>query len=137
MSEPRDIAIHDNDADVSYHFWTNGAALGYEIHFPDNRIEFIYLNPSDGSDDGTPTVFVYQGTEADPGADTALCYFDVSDKSWNPADAMEYLIEELSEDARKADIMAQYFQRHDDGATAKKYRARAAALYAVIAGSKT
>jgi hypothetical protein len=74
-----DIAVHDNDADVSYHFWTNGTAVGYEVHFPDGRIEFFYLNPSDGSDDGVPTVFVYQGTEADPGADTPLHHYIVDD----------------------------------------------------------
>jgi hypothetical protein len=74
-----DIGVYDMDAGVSYQFWTNGTAVGYEIHFPDNRIEFIYFNPSDGSDDGVPTVFVYQGTEADPNADTPLCHFVVAD----------------------------------------------------------
>jgi hypothetical protein len=73
-----DIGVYDVDADVSYHFWTNGTAVGYEIHFPGNRIEFFYLNPSDGSDDGVPTVFAYRGTEADPAADMPLCHFVVT-----------------------------------------------------------
>lgn len=42
--------------------------------------EYIYLNPSDGSDDGVPTVFVYQGGDGDPQTDTPLVYIVAFDE---------------------------------------------------------
>lgn len=126
-----DIAVHDSDAEVSYHFWTNGASLGYEIHFPDNRIEFIYLNPSTGSDDGVPTVFAYQGTKGELGADSPICYFDVSDSSpsssptrphdWHKTlDWIERMVTKMSRDDRNDAIEAlrsrfdELYDRHAD-----------------------
>lgn len=36
--------------------------------------EFIYLNPSGGSDDLIPTVFLYQGPNGDPSQDAAIVH---------------------------------------------------------------
>ena len=62
---------------VSFHPWTNGDAIGYECHHPDGRVEFLYFNISSDSDDGVSNVFVYQGTEGDPAADTPYVHFDL------------------------------------------------------------
>lgn len=72
-----DFTVTDPDSGVTYTPWTNGAAVGYRMTSPDGRTEYFYLNPSGGSDDSVPTVFVYQGTEGDPAQDAALHHYDV------------------------------------------------------------
>lgn len=72
-----DFEARDETSGVTYHPWTDGWAIGYEVHYPDNRIEFFYLNPSGASDDGVPTVFVYCGPEGDPNADTPQHHYDL------------------------------------------------------------
>lgn len=68
-AEPDDT-ITDADAHVTYTPHTDPAsgALGFKVEGP-RGTEYIMLNPSRGSDDGVPTVFVYQGPTGDPAED--------------------------------------------------------------------
>lgn len=69
-----------NDGPVSYHPWTNGYAIGFEVHRSDGRIEFIYLNPSQSDgDEAEANVFLYTGTEGDPAADEAHHHYLVDE----------------------------------------------------------
>ena len=55
--------------------WSDGRAIGFRCEHPDGRVEYVYLNPSSDSDDGTSNVFVYQGTEGDPVQDPAYTHY--------------------------------------------------------------
>lgn len=75
-----DFEVTDTDTGVTYHPWTNGWAIGYEVHHPGGPTEFIYLNPSSdggGDPEHTSNVFVYRGTEADPAADAPQHFYDL------------------------------------------------------------
>jgi hypothetical protein len=64
--------VFDADAQVRYVPVVSAYGNpGYECTLPDGSVTYVYLNASGGSDDGVPTVFLYQGMEADPGADHA------------------------------------------------------------------
>ena len=68
---------YDADAGVYYEPFIEDGRVGYRVasNRPGMGLEtFVYLNPSDGSDDGVPTVFVYQGIENDPALDGSECY---------------------------------------------------------------
>jgi hypothetical protein len=64
--------IHDPDGHVTYTPFRDDdlGRVGYRVlEEGTNRETFLYLVPSSGSDDGVPTVFVYQGPANDPGQD--------------------------------------------------------------------
>lgn len=67
--------ITDLASGVVYTPWTDGCAVGFRCAHPGGKVEFIYLNPSQDSDDGVPTVFVYQGVEGDPNQDGACHHY--------------------------------------------------------------
>lgn len=69
--------VSDPDSGVIYLPWSTEKVVGWEAHRPDGSIEYVYLNPSGGSDDGVPTVFLYRGTTGDPTQDEALAHVDV------------------------------------------------------------
>ena len=60
---------------ATYTPWTDGWAVGFRVAHPGSEPEHIYLNPSGGSDDGKPCVFVYNGPEGDPAMDTPYTHF--------------------------------------------------------------
>ena len=62
---------------VTYRSWTDGHAIGFQAEHNDGRVEYIYLNPSQDSDDNVPNVFLYHGTEADPSQDQPLVHVDL------------------------------------------------------------
>lgn len=43
------------------------------------RTEYIYLNPTDQSDDGKPNVFLYQGPTGDPVWDTPQHFYPIDE----------------------------------------------------------
>jgi hypothetical protein len=68
---------YDKDAGVYYVPFVKDGRVGYIVRSnrPGIATEtYVYLNPSTGSDDGVPTVFVYQGEHNDPGQDGSECY---------------------------------------------------------------
>jgi hypothetical protein len=66
----RDQTTYDDDAGVYYEPFVKDGRVGYRVASIDGAREtFIYFNPSGGSDDGVPTVFVYQGEDNDPAVD--------------------------------------------------------------------
>jgi len=75
--------IMDEDSGVQYTpFITHDGRVGYECtDTATGRFEFLYFNPSNGSDDGVPNVFVYQGTQNDPYADGAVHHYTVLDNN--------------------------------------------------------
>lgn len=92
-------AVHDDDAGVVYEPWSDGTVVGWKairrgaciltggaaeddctMHLHETEVEYLVLNPSTGSDDGVPTVFVYQGATGDPAADGAVCHFVMFDQ---------------------------------------------------------
>lgn len=80
-TDPNAFDFQVTDGDVSYHPWTDGYAIGFEVHHPDGRITFVYLNPSQTSEtpDDDPCVFIYTGTAGDPAGDNAHHFYDVTD----------------------------------------------------------
>jgi hypothetical protein len=71
-------AVDDPDSGTTYEPWTDGWAVGYRVTFADGRVEYFYLNPSGGSDDNVPNVFVYRGEAGDPGSDTPQHHYDLT-----------------------------------------------------------
>jgi len=71
--------VHDDDAGVQFTpFITEDGRVGYECtDTATGKFEFLYFNPSNGSDDGVASVFVYQGTENDPAYDGAVHHYTV------------------------------------------------------------
>ncbi len=61
--------VFDPDSDVTYF-----PVLGGWGAEKDGDIEYLYLNPSGGSDDGVPTLFLYQGEHGDPHQDVAVVH---------------------------------------------------------------
>lgn len=72
-----DAPIYDEDARVSYMPWTNGYAVGFKCKDAQDRVTYIYLNPSGGSDDGVATVFVYEGSQGDPLEDAPSHHYNI------------------------------------------------------------
>jgi hypothetical protein len=73
-----DFTITDADSETTYTPWTDGWAVGFKCE-RNGKVEYIYLNPSGGSDDGVPTVFAYVGTEGDSSQDQAAHHYDLFD----------------------------------------------------------
>ncbi len=67
----------DDDAGIIYTPWSDGRAVGFKATHAGGEVEYIYLNPSDGSDDGVPNVFVYIGPTGDPSQDNAIVHFEM------------------------------------------------------------
>lgn len=65
---------HDEDSGVTYY----PVLGGWRAETLDGD-EYIYLNPSGGSDDGVPTVFLYQGTKGDPQSDMPIVHVVVGE----------------------------------------------------------
>lgn len=74
-------SIRDEDARVTYELWTNGFAMGFKCSQVGQPDEYIYLNPSSDSDDGTPNVFLYIGPHGDPVSDAPEHHYDIGE-SW-------------------------------------------------------
>lgn len=70
-------ATHDTASGVWYVPVIHKGMVGYRCQHPDGRETFIYFNPSDSSDDGTPNVFVYEGPHFDPNNDTPSHHYDI------------------------------------------------------------
>lgn len=78
----RQLNIVDEDSQVVYHPILGGwRAERFNDQGEVVEREYIYLNPSGGSDDGVPTVFVYQG-DGDPRTDVPLRHVVVFSGSW-------------------------------------------------------
>lgn len=74
--------VYDPDGGVVYvPFLAKDGRVGYRVVDTLNpgHETFIYLNPSTGSDDGVPNVFVYIGGEDDPAVDGAVHHYDLRD----------------------------------------------------------
>lgn len=69
--------IIETPDDVTYTPWTDGYAVGFMCRHDDGRVEYIYLNPSQGDDAGQPNVFVYRGEHGDPSRDASCHFYDV------------------------------------------------------------
>jgi hypothetical protein len=78
-----DRKVIDPDSDTQYTpFITEDGRVGYECtDLTTGKFEFLYFNPSNGSDDGAATVFVYQGDSNDPCADTPTHHYVVLEDS--------------------------------------------------------
>jgi hypothetical protein len=67
----------DEDSGVVYDACLHdGGAVGLRSVHPDGRVEYIMLNPSGGSDDGVPTVFLYIDTD-EPALENAIVHFEM------------------------------------------------------------
>lgn len=71
--------IRDNDARVTYAPFTDGTVMGFKCTQVGQPDEYIYLNPSTGSDDGAATVFVYIGPDGDPAKDPAVHHYPIGE----------------------------------------------------------
>jgi hypothetical protein len=71
--------IRDESTGVTYSPYIDHGhgTAGYEVNHPDGRREFIYLCPSNGTDDGVPNVFLYQGETGDPAGDSPSHHYVV------------------------------------------------------------
>jgi len=76
-------SITDHDSGTTY-----TPVIGGPFNCPGYRYErngvvrFIFLNASDGSDDGAPTVFLYDGAELDPAGEAeAWSHFDLTEET--------------------------------------------------------
>jgi hypothetical protein len=70
------MRIEDEDAGVVYvPFTGSNGQRGFRCVNKDGRECYIYLNPSGGSDDGEPTVFLYMGDTGEPENDTPQHYY--------------------------------------------------------------
>jgi hypothetical protein len=80
-SEATTTPIRDETNGSVFEPWTNGYAVGFKVTHESGGVEYVYLNPSSGSiegyEDEAPTVFLYQGTEGDPGQDPAILHVNI------------------------------------------------------------
>lgn len=80
--------VYDPRGGVVYvPFVSDDGRVGYRVTdtLSDAGAEcFIYLNPSDSSDDGVPNVFLYVGGENDPAYDAAELHYDLRDQLGRP-----------------------------------------------------
>lgn len=73
-------SIHDKSSGVIYDpFVATDGRVGYQVtrlaEGDAERTTYIYFNPSGGSDDGVPTVFVYMGDDNDPALDAPQHFY--------------------------------------------------------------
>lgn len=74
-----DFSVIDSDSGTIYFPWTDGSAVGFKACHANGDCEFIYLNPSTGSDDAVPNVFVYMGTAGALGEDEPVHHYVLND----------------------------------------------------------
>jgi hypothetical protein len=69
--------LYDDDAGVTYtpFYDAQFGVVGYIAEGPTGDQETIYLNPSQGSDDGKPNVFLYQEDGAGVTFDSAVHHY--------------------------------------------------------------
>ena len=73
---PFDFTV--TDGPVTFTPWTDGYAIGYQIHRTDGRDEYVYLNPSQSEDDEDDhSVFLYTGTTGDAAYDHPWHFYTV------------------------------------------------------------
>jgi hypothetical protein len=74
--------IRDDDSGMTYtpHTGPNGE-VGFKCTRDDGGVTYITLNPSGGSDDGVPTVFLYIGDTGDVLHDTPAHFYDMSEEA--------------------------------------------------------
>ena len=86
MTNSFDFTATDEDSGVTYTPWTDGWGIGFIATRPDGAQCRIALNPSGGSDDDVPCVFVY--IDSDPSGDLvgATTHYDLTDDFavWTP-----------------------------------------------------
>lgn len=82
-----DVTFLNNDVTeaanphVTYTPFVKDGMVGYRAEHEDGRVGWLYFNPSNDTDDGTPNVFVYQSESPhdtrspDPSWDGALYHF--------------------------------------------------------------
>ncbi len=70
--------IVDEDSNYRYEPWQGpNGEMGYRVTSGDGKtVRYFYLNPSGGSDDGVPTIFVYDDYPDAPHPLNAVSYFD-------------------------------------------------------------
>jgi hypothetical protein len=71
--------VHDESSGTVYVPWYRDGAIGFRVERGGHPDEYIYLNPSDDTDDGQPNVFVYQGTAGDPNCDGPQHFYMVQE----------------------------------------------------------
>ncbi len=57
--------------------WESDGLVGFKVTEKNGAISYIYLNPSSESDDGVSNVFLYQGSDGDPGTDAPIVYINI------------------------------------------------------------
>lgn len=72
-------AIKDVSSGLVYEPGIYEGLPGFRITHPNGNTTFLYMNPSTESDDGKPTVFIYESAAEDaerpnPGFDHPHCY---------------------------------------------------------------
>ena len=55
---------------ATYEPWTDGYAVGFKVSLADGTVQYIYLNPSIEEENDAPNVFLYQGPDGNPMADS-------------------------------------------------------------------
>lgn len=63
---PFAFTFTDTGSGTTYEPWTDGHAVGFRCT-RNGQTHYIYLNPSES--EGSPDVFLYQGTHGNPAAD--------------------------------------------------------------------
>ena len=82
MAQINGNQINDDTSGVYYIPFIRGAGaedtdhymVGVECHLPNGKVRYVYLVPSNSSDDGVATVFLYHGIEGDPASDNAYSH---------------------------------------------------------------
>ena len=75
-----EAAFRDDDSAVTYRPYTGpNGETGFRCTHDDGREVFITLNPSGGSDDGVPNVFVYIGPSGDVRRDAPAHHYVLDD----------------------------------------------------------
>lgn len=76
--------IRDDSSGVAYLPFVSDecGSVGYRCRFDDGRPdEYVYIVPSSETDDGTPNVFLYQGTNGDPSVDQPWHHYNMGEES--------------------------------------------------------
>lgn len=80
LRDPAPPEYRDDDAGVTYHpFVGPNGELGFRAVRDGGGEQRIVFNPSGGSDDGVPNVFVYMGSTGDASIDTPVHHYVMRD----------------------------------------------------------
>jgi hypothetical protein len=81
MSAGKPQRVWDDEGNI-YEPWTDGWAVGFKVIDPWGEVQYVYLNPSGGSDTpgSLPCVFLYIGKHGDPSYDGAEHFYDLFDR---------------------------------------------------------